>query len=124
MASASRPRARPPTGQSPRSVAANYGPGPRGIAVGRPAARLEATRTTYEGGPVSTILIGVDSSARSEDAIALGRHLAHAGAAQIVVATVTPSSHPDRDEAHLTVRRMSGLLAGVEAERIRTGVVA
>jgi nucleotide-binding universal stress UspA family protein len=73
---------------------------------------------------VSTILIGVDSTARSEDAIALGRDFARAGAAEVVVATVTPSSDPNRDEAHLTVRRMSGLLAGVPPERIRTGVVA
>jgi nucleotide-binding universal stress UspA family protein len=73
---------------------------------------------------VSTILIGVDSSARSEDAIALGRQLAHAGTVEIVVATVTSSAHPARDEAHATVRRMSGLLSGVPAERIRTGVVA
>ena len=73
---------------------------------------------------MSTILIGVDSSARSEDAVALGRRLARAGTAEVVVAAVTPLAHPNRDEAHLTVRRMSGLLAGVEPERIRTGVVA
>ncbi len=73
---------------------------------------------------MSTILIGVDATARSEDAVALGRRLALAGNAEVIVATVTPNGHPNRDEAHLTVRRMSGLLAGVEAERIRTGVVA
>ena len=73
---------------------------------------------------MSTILIGVDATARSEDAVALGRRLALAGTAKVVVATVTPSGHPARDEAHLIVRRMSGLLAGVEPERIHTGVVA
>ena len=73
---------------------------------------------------MSTILIGVDATARSEDAVALGRRLALAGTAKVVVATVTPSGHPARDEAHATVRRMSGLLAGVEPERIHTGVVA
>jgi nucleotide-binding universal stress UspA family protein len=73
---------------------------------------------------VSTILIGVDATGRSEDAVALGRRLALAGTARVVVATVTPSAHPARDQAHLIVRRMSGLLAGVEAERIHTAVVA
>jgi nucleotide-binding universal stress UspA family protein len=73
---------------------------------------------------VSTILIGVDSTARSEDAVALGRRLARAGTADVVVATVTSSERPNRDEAHLTVRRMSGLLVGIEPERIRTAVVA
>jgi nucleotide-binding universal stress UspA family protein len=73
---------------------------------------------------VSTILIGVDSTARSEDAVALGRRLARAGTADVVVATVTSSEHPNRDEAHLTVRRMSGLLVGVDPGRIRTAVVA
>jgi nucleotide-binding universal stress UspA family protein len=73
---------------------------------------------------VSTILIGVDASAASEDAVALGRRLALTGAGKVVTATVTPSAHPDRDQAHATVRRMSGLLAGIEPERIRTAVVA
>ena len=73
---------------------------------------------------MSTILIGVDSTARSEDAIALGRRFAHAGRARIIVATVTSSQHPNLDEAHLIVRRMSGLLAGVEPERIHTAVTA
>lgn len=71
-----------------------------------------------------TILIGVDASARSEDAVAVGRRLALAGDSTIVVATVTSADRPQRDEAHAIVRRMSGLLAGVEPERIRTAVVA
>jgi nucleotide-binding universal stress UspA family protein len=73
---------------------------------------------------VSTILIGVDSTARSEDAVALGRRLARAGTPKVIVATVTSPLHPNRDESHLIVRRMSGLLAGVDPERIHTAVVA
>ena len=73
---------------------------------------------------MSTILIGVDSSARSEDAVALGRRLALAGSGKVVTAAVTPSGHPHRDEAHATARRMSGLLMmGLDPERIRTAVV-
>ena len=76
---------------------------------------------------MTTILIGVDASARSEDAIAFARALAPAATAELVVATVVhdpaaPGS-PAHDEAYATTRRMSGLLAGVEAERIRMGVV-
>ena len=73
---------------------------------------------------MSTILIGVDPTARSEDAIALGRRFARPGAGRVIVASVTPADRPRRDEAHATVRRMSGLLAGVAPERIRTAVVA
>jgi nucleotide-binding universal stress UspA family protein len=68
---------------------------------------------------MSTILIGVDATARSEDAIALGRRLARLGDSRLIVATVTS----DRAEAHDTVRRMSGLLAGIEPERIHTAIV-
>jgi nucleotide-binding universal stress UspA family protein len=73
---------------------------------------------------MTTIVIGVDSTARSEDAVALGRRLALAGDSKVVTATVTPADHPNRDEAHAVVRRMSGLLAGIVPERIRTAVVA
>jgi nucleotide-binding universal stress UspA family protein len=76
---------------------------------------------------MTTIVIGVDSTARSEDAIAFARTLAPATTADLVVATVVPGpaapGSPARDAAYATTRRMSGLLAGVEAERIRTGVV-
>ena len=41
---------------------------------------------------MSTILIGVDDSARSEDAIAFGRHLAAVSNAYIVVACAFPYS--------------------------------
>lgn len=68
---------------------------------------------------MSKILIGVDATARSEDAVALARRLARLGDGEVIVATVTS----DRDEGHATVRRMSGLLAGLEPERIRTAIV-
>ena len=48
---------------------------------------------------MSTILIGVDASARSEDAVALGRRLALAGTGKVITAAVTPADHPDRDQA-------------------------
>ncbi len=76
---------------------------------------------------MSTILIGVDSTARSEDAVAFARRLLHSTTADVVVASVVPGpaepGSPAREDAHLTVRRMSGLLMGVDAERIRTGIV-
>jgi hypothetical protein len=72
---------------------------------------------------VSTILIGVDSTARSEDAIALARRLAQAGGGEIVVAAVVGHDPALREDARLAVRRMSGLLTGIDPERIRTGVV-
>jgi len=68
---------------------------------------------------MSTILIGVDATARSEDAVALARRLARLGAGDVVLATVTP----DRDEGHATIGRMRGLLAGIEPERIRTAIL-
>jgi nucleotide-binding universal stress UspA family protein len=77
---------------------------------------------------VTTILIGVDATARSEDAIVFGRQLAGATTADLVVASIVrgPSDpgSPAREDPHATVRRMSGLLAGVDAERVHIGVVA
>jgi nucleotide-binding universal stress UspA family protein len=75
-----------------------------------------------EGAIVTIVLIGVDSTSRSEDAIAFARDLAPATDADFVVATVVPNA--PTSEAHETVRRMSGLLVGIEPDRIRTGVVA
>lgn len=77
---------------------------------------------------MTTILIGVDATARSEDAIAFGRQLAGATTADLVVASIVrgpaePGS-PAHEDAHLTVRRMSGLLVGVDGERVHTGVIA
>jgi nucleotide-binding universal stress UspA family protein len=68
-------------------------------------------------------LIGVDATARSEDAVALGRRLALTGDGRVIVAAVTPADHPQRDEARAAVRRMSGLLLGVLPGRIHTAVV-
>jgi nucleotide-binding universal stress UspA family protein len=77
---------------------------------------------------VTSILIGVDATARSEDAIAFGRQLAEATTADLIVASIVrgpaePGS-PSREDAHATVRRMSGLLSGVDAARIHTGVIS
>jgi nucleotide-binding universal stress UspA family protein len=69
---------------------------------------------------MSTILIGVDATARSEDAIALARRLAPAVDGDLIVAAVTP----DHEEGHATVRRMAGLLEpGLAPERIRAAIV-
>lgn len=73
---------------------------------------------------MSTILVAADATARSEDAVALARRLAATGESDVVVATVTPADHPNRDEAHAIVRRMSGLLVGIVPERIRTAVLS
>src|SRR5829696_5377001 len=77
---------------------------------------------------VNTIVIGVDSTARSEDAVALARRLVQAGRADVVVATIVgveaAVNGPAREDAHLAVRRMSGLLAGIDPERVRTAVIA
>jgi nucleotide-binding universal stress UspA family protein len=72
---------------------------------------------------VTKILIGVDATARSEDAIAFGRHVAQATTAEVVVATVVRDGRTASDDARATVRRMSGLLTGIEPERIHTAVV-
>ena len=77
---------------------------------------------------MTTILIGVDATARSEDAIAFGRQLAGATTADLVVASIVrgsaePGTHA-REDAHSTVRRMSGLLVGVDGSRVHTSVVA
>ena len=77
---------------------------------------------------MTNMLIGVDATARSEDAIAFGRRLADATTADFVVASIVPRSaergSPAHDDARATVRRMSGLLAGVQPERIHTAVIA
>jgi nucleotide-binding universal stress UspA family protein len=74
------------------------------------------------------MLIGVDATGRSEDAIAFARLLVPATTGDVVVATIVPrSAEPGsaaRSAAHDTVQRMSGLLAGVDRERIHTAVIA
>jgi nucleotide-binding universal stress UspA family protein len=78
---------------------------------------------------VSTIIIGVDASERSEDAIAFGRRLAAASSADVVVANAFPYSDVPsrasnasyrnalREDALITAREMRGKLAGIPEER-------
>jgi nucleotide-binding universal stress UspA family protein len=83
---------------------------------------------------VSTILIGVDGSDRSEDAIALGRRLAQ-GAGTVVVACAFPDSFVPRRAANAgyrdalgkdargTAQRMRALLTGLPEERTQVRIV-
>jgi len=85
---------------------------------------------------VTTILIGVNDSESSEDAVALGRGLAEATTGPVVVACAFPYSDAPSRAANLTYRdalktdalrtagRMSELLSNVPADRIRTVVIA
>jgi nucleotide-binding universal stress UspA family protein len=85
---------------------------------------------------VSTILIGVDDSTRSEDAVAFARRLAGASSGRVIVASAFPYTEvPTRganfayrdivkQDATRDVRRMSGLLELIAPERIETRVVA
>jgi nucleotide-binding universal stress UspA family protein len=90
-----------------------------------------------EGGSfVSTIVIGVDGSPRSEDAVAFAGRLAAAGTGDALVACAFPYSDvPSRAankayrdvlerEAGATARRMGGLLSSLASERVRTAAVA
>src|SRR4051794_18289382 len=98
------------------------------------AAMLRAV--SIQGGTVTTILIGVDDSGRSEDAVAFGRRLAEATSGRVVVACAFPYSDiPSRaanltyrealkTDATRTARRMAELLSNVPAERIHTAVAA
>lgn len=84
---------------------------------------------------MSTILIGVDESTRSEDAVAFGRRLAGAATGRVVLACAFPYSdvpsraanliyrHALKDDATATVERMQRLL-GLPDARIDTMVVA
>ena len=70
---------------------------------------------------MSTVLIGVDATARSEDAVALARQLALTFAGVVIVAAITH----DHVEGDATVRRMARLLEPrIEPGRIRTAVLA
>ncbi len=85
---------------------------------------------------MTTILIGVDDSARSEDAVAFGRRLAGATSGRVVVACAFPYSDVPSRAANLTyrdalktdalrtARRMSDLLSNVASERLHTAAVA
>jgi nucleotide-binding universal stress UspA family protein len=85
---------------------------------------------------VSTILIGVDDSTRSEDAIAFARRLAGASKARVVVACAFPYSDvPSRasnlmyremikSDADATAQRMAKQLEGIARERIKLVTIA
>jgi nucleotide-binding universal stress UspA family protein len=85
---------------------------------------------------VSTILIGVDASERSEDAIAFARRLADASGAHLVLANAYPySDSPSRasnatyrevlrDESLETVRAMRDLLEGFPENRSTIKITA
>ena len=78
---------------------------------------------------MSTIIIGVEESERSEDAIAFGRRVAQAAGADVVVANAYPYSdtpsrasnasyrHALREDALVTVRNMRSRLGDVPEER-------
>jgi nucleotide-binding universal stress UspA family protein len=83
---------------------------------------------------VSTILIGVDASGRSEDAVAFGRRLARASDARVLLANAFPyddfsraSNGLYRDclraDAEETLARLRAGLAGVADERIDTRTI-
>lgn len=72
---------------------------------------------------MSTILIGVDGSERSEDAIAFGSRVAAASGAEVVVACAFPDGRAHgyadlRDAALDTAHAMSRKLAGVEPRKV------
>jgi nucleotide-binding universal stress UspA family protein len=85
---------------------------------------------------VSTILIGVDASERSEDAIALGRRLASASGARVELVCVFPyDDSPNRAanamyreylaaDAEKTITRLRAGLDGLPDEQVATRIVA
>jgi nucleotide-binding universal stress UspA family protein len=85
---------------------------------------------------VSTILIGVDDSTRSEDAVAFGRRLAGASTARVVIACAFAYSDvPSRGanlmyrealqgDAKKTALRMAVELEGIPSERVKLLTVA
>jgi nucleotide-binding universal stress UspA family protein len=85
---------------------------------------------------MSTIVIGVDATERSEDAIAFGRRLAIAASAEVIVANAypyadTPSRASKADyregllaDALITARQMCSRLDGVPHERAAIHVTA
>jgi nucleotide-binding universal stress UspA family protein len=85
---------------------------------------------------VSTIVIGVDSSSRSKDAIALGNRLADVSKAHVVVASAFPYSDVPsraingsyraalREDAESVARGMSEGLENIPADRILLRVMA
>ncbi len=88
------------------------------------------------GGMGTTILIGVDESTRSEDAVAFGCRLAGAGSGPVIVACVfaysdVPSRASNKTyrqalktDAVRTARRMAESLRNIAPDRIETETVA
>jgi nucleotide-binding universal stress UspA family protein len=84
---------------------------------------------------MTTILVGVDGSDRSLDAIAFTQRVAAAAGASVVVANVFPYDERPSRMANIDyrralesdgleiVRRMSGLLTDLDPERVRTSVI-
>src|SRR6201991_1447387 len=86
-------------------------------------ARIASFPTRTKGATVSKIVIGVDASERSQDAIAFGGRLAAATGAKIVIAA--PYHYSDvptlmtstlRDEARRTAESMRERLGRIDAE--------
>ena len=85
---------------------------------------------------MSTILIGVDESTRSEDAIAFGNRLAAVSSAQVVVACAFPFNDAMRDgsgggyrlklaaRAEETAGMMRDRLQGIAADRLQIRITA
>lgn len=85
---------------------------------------------------MSTILIGIDASTQSEDAIVFGRRLASASSARVIVVSALPYSDAPsrasggayraqlRDDAQQAARAMSDRLEGIAAERVQIRIVA
>ena len=85
---------------------------------------------------MSTILIGVDASPRSEDAIAFGARLAGVSTARVVVACAFPYNDAIRqganaeyraalaEDAQHTAQQMRDRLEGVGADRLRIRIIA
>jgi nucleotide-binding universal stress UspA family protein len=85
---------------------------------------------------MSTILIGVDASPRSEDAIAFGARLANVSTAHVVVASAFPYNDAIRQgsnpayreaiagDAELTAGQMRDRLEGIGEDRLRIRITA
>jgi nucleotide-binding universal stress UspA family protein len=84
-----------------------------------PADRSFAVNLHPEGATVSTIIIGVDASERSEDAIAFGRRLADVAGATVVVANAYPYSDVPSRASNATYREALRDDARETAERMR-----
>ena len=71
---------------------------------------------------MSTILIGVDASASSEDAVAFGRRLAHASGSRVVLACAFPYEQAGRPMPDSQLRYDLRAAAQETADRLREGL--